>query len=123
LQADGQLFLLDAAEQLATFMVDGVPNASLFRDSIIPVIQQAAGARQDCVVRAYGEMVDVLWKSGQTAAATRLETLWNDLARTQSFSLLCGYAMGNFYKDSAVEEICAHHSHVMSENGKLAFVS
>ena len=123
LQAGGQLFLLDAAEQLATFMVDGVPNASLFRSSIIPVIQQASGGRRDCMVRAYGEMVDVLWKAGETTAATRLETLWNDLARTQSFSLLCGYAMGNFYKDSAVEEICNHHSHVMSENGKLAFVS
>jgi hypothetical protein len=62
-------------------------------------------------------MVDVLWKQGRTVAATRLEMLWNDLARSHDFALLCGYAMGNFYKGTAVEEICAHHSHVLSSEG------
>ena len=123
LQASGQLLLRDAEETLATFMVDGVPNGARFRSAIVPLIQQACAGRPNCVVRAYGEMVDVLWKAGQTTAATRLETLWNDLARTEAFSLLCGYAMGNFYKDSAVEEICSHHSHVVAETGQLAVVS
>ena len=47
---------------------------------------------------AYGEMVDVLWKAGQDVAAIRLEMLWNKLAAMHDFALLCGYAMGNFYK-------------------------
>lgn len=49
--------------------------------------------------------------------------LWNQLALTHDFSLLCGYAMGNFYKDAAVEDICRQHSHVVSAEGLAAPVS
>ena len=35
---------------------------------------------------AYGEMVEVLWKAGQDAAAIRVELLWNKLATTHDFS-------------------------------------
>jgi MEDS: MEthanogen/methylotroph, DcmR Sensory domain len=118
LQRDGELFLLDADETLRGFMVDGMPNAAMFTDTIVPVIERACRGRRDCVVRAYGEMVDVLWKADQTVAATRLEMLWNDLAASHMFSLLCGYAMGNFYKDAAVEDICSHHSHVIRDSGE-----
>jgi hypothetical protein len=123
LEGDGELLLLDADETLSRFMVDGMPDPTLFRAAIVPVLEQACAGRSDCVVRAYGEMVDVLWKAGQTVAATRLEMLWNELARTQSFSLLCGYAMGSFYKDAAVEDICSHHSHVVSEFGEAVYVN
>jgi MEDS: MEthanogen/methylotroph, DcmR Sensory domain len=118
LQQNGDLFLLDAAETLAAFMVDGAPDPALFMETIAPVIEQACRGRKNCVVRAYGEMVDVLWKAGQTVAATRLEMLWNNLAASHAFSLLCGYAMGNFYKGAAVDEICSHHSHVVSDSGQ-----
>ena len=70
---------------------------------------------QCCVIRAYGEMVDVLWKAGQTAAAIQLEMLWNQLAQTHQFALLCGYSMGNFYKDAAQQEISGLHTHVSSD--------
>jgi hypothetical protein len=123
LERDGALLMLDAEETLAQFMVEGMPDPTLFREALIPIIEKACGGRKDCVVRAYGEMVDVLWKAGQTVAATRLEMLWNDLARSQSFSLLCGYAMGSFYKDAAVEEVCSHHSHVISETGEAVYVN
>jgi hypothetical protein len=68
-------------------------------------------------------MVDVLWKGGHTVAATRLEMLWNKLAATHDFSLVCGYSMGNFYKDAAIEEICSHHSHILSGTGEAALVN
>jgi hypothetical protein len=123
LQKSGDLLLLDAEEVLAKFMVDGMPDPARFSDTVAPIIEKASRRRQDCVVRAYGEMVDVLWKAGHVAAATRLEMLWNGLARAQSFSLLCGYAMGNFYKDGAVEDICSHHSHVVSEVGTATAVN
>jgi hypothetical protein len=123
LERNGALLILDAEETLSQFMVDGMPDPALFRAAMIPTIEKACGGRKDCVVRAYGEMVDVLWKAGQTVAATRLEMLWNDLARSQSFSLLCGYAMGSFYKDAAVEEVCRQHSHVISETGEAVYVN
>jgi hypothetical protein len=65
-------------------------------------------------------MVDLLWKDGLEAAAIRLETLWNELANTHDFKLLCGYSMGNFYKGAALEEIKGYHSHLTSESGEHA---
>jgi hypothetical protein len=115
LKTGGQLVFYDAEVVLSQFMVDGMPNAARFKGAVGPLLDKACRGKTDCVIRAYGEMVDVLWKKGQTAAATRLEMLWNKLARTEAFSLLCGYAMGNFYKDGAIEDICSHHSHVLGD--------
>src|ERR1051325_61808 len=58
-------------------------------------------------------MVDLLWRDGEPDAAIKLEELWNDLASHYTFSLLCAYPMGNFYKesDSALfERVCSTHT-------------
>ncbi|HUQ97897.1 MAG TPA: MEDS domain-containing protein [Gemmatimonadaceae bacterium] len=118
LQAAGDLIMVDATETLAQFMRDGMPDPVYFKESMIPLIVQSCRGRADCVIRAYGEMVDVLWKAGQTAAAIRLEMLWNQLAQTHSFALLCGYSMGHFYKDVGKHEIQRQHTHVVSDSGE-----
>ena len=56
----------------------------------------------------------------EPAAAIKLEMLWNLLANTHDFSLLCGYAMGQFYKDATIDEVCRHHTHVVSDSGAVA---
>ena len=118
LQQTGDLLVLDAEEALATFMKDGVPDPGAFRWSVGGVLDRAMAARPASTVRAYGEMVDWLWKHDAPDAAIRLEVLWNQLARTRAFSLLCGYSMGNFYKHGAYEQICAQHTHVVSSSGQ-----
>jgi hypothetical protein len=120
LKNQGDLIILDARETLATFMVDGMPNADRFEEAMLPVIDRACRGRADCVIRAYGEMVDVLWKDKMEAAAIRLEMLWNQLANTRKFSLLCGYSMGSFYKGAGVEDIYRQHTHVVSPDGATA---
>jgi DcmR-like sensory protein len=120
LEAANDLIMVDAADMLSRFMHDGMPDTSKFRDSMIPVIEQACRGRKDCVIRAYGEMVDVLWQAGQTAAAIRLEMLWNQLAQTHSFALLCGYSMGHFYKDVGQHEVLRQHTHLVSDSGEHA---
>ena len=117
IQEIGDLLLLDAAEELATFMVDGMPDADRFNENAVRAIERLSAGRKDRAIRAYGEMVDVLWKAGQEVASIRLEMLWNKLAMTQAFSLLCGYRMGNFYKDACLQAIHHQHSHVVSANG------
>jgi hypothetical protein len=119
LQASGDLLLLDADETLATFMVNGMPDTARFQTVATELIERACRGRTDCTIRAYGEMVDVLWKKGQAVAAIRLEMLWNRLAATKDFSLLCGYAMGNFYKGSQRSEIGAQHTHLVNDEGQL----
>jgi hypothetical protein len=119
LQAVGDLLLLDARDTLATFMADGMPDSAAFKTIVPAIIERLCGERSDRTVRAYGEMVDVLWKDGRTAAAIRLEVLWNQLAMTHAFSLVCGYAMGHFYKDAGMRDICAQHSHVIPADSTL----
>ena len=123
LQHSDDLILLDAQNTLSTFMMNGKPVADEFKNSMCAVIERACRGRADCVVRIYGQMVDILWKDGEQEAAIRLEMLWNQLANTQAFSLLCGYAMGHFYKDANFDEICSHHTHVISADGDVAAVA
>ena len=64
-------------------------------------------------VRAYGEMVDLLWRRGDTAAAIQLEEMWNAFLAERPVSLLCAYMMGSFYKQArGLHEVCSAHSHV-----------
>ena len=123
LQRSDELILLDARQTLSTFMKDGKPDAEAFKTSMCEVIERACQGRPDCTVRIYGEMVDVLWKDGEQEAAIRLEVLWNQLANAQTFSLLCGYAIGHFYKDANFKEICGHHTHVVSADGAMSAVA
>ena len=116
----GDLFILDAREMLATFMVDGMPDADRFEESVLALIDRACRDRPGCIIRAYGEMVDVLWKDGMEAAAIRLEMLWNQLATTRRFSLMCGYSMGSFYKNAGFDDICGQHTHVVAPDGGVA---
>jgi hypothetical protein len=81
----GQYASLDAAATLSQFMVDGEPSPGRFTEIVGSIIARAANGRRR--VRIFGEMVALLWADGNWAAAIRLEALWNDLARTHSFSL------------------------------------
>ena len=115
LAAAGTLREFDAKEMLATFMSSGKPDARLFRRSIGAVIDGARTGRPGAGIRAYGEMVDLLWRDGLPDAAITVEGLWNSLALTHRFTLLCGYAMGHFYKEAHAapfHDICASHTHV-----------
>jgi hypothetical protein len=109
----GDLVMLDADAMLATFMVDHAPVGSVFRRSVGGVFDQTLRGRERTPIRAFGGMVDLLWKQGKTEAAVRLEVLWNNLADSHAFSLLCGYSIGNFYKQAErFQEVCDLHSHV-----------
>jgi len=68
-------------------------------------------------------MVDILWKEGKRDLAIRLEMLWNQLANTQRFSLLCGYTVGPFYKDAHFADVCRQHTHVVAADGTAATVA
>ena len=118
LQSTGELQLLDAEDTLSAFMRSGRPEPVAFKTAVGEVLRRAQAVRPGTTVRAYGEMVDWLWKHDATDAAIRLEVLWNALARRHPFSLLCGYSMGHFYKQGAYERICGQHSHVVSASGQ-----
>jgi signal transduction histidine kinase/CheY-like chemotaxis protein len=113
-RARGQYVTLDAAETLSRFMVDGSPELGRFNEVIGNVIESVMDGR-NCV-RAFGEMVALLWAEGNYAAAIRLEELWSDLQKNYSFSLFCAYPMNGFSGEKLVEPltgVCSAHSRVI----------
>jgi PAS domain S-box-containing protein len=112
----GTLVLMDAEDTLRSFMVQGVPDWGQFTRAVGGVFAAIAASSRGRPVRAYGEMVDVLWRSGQQAAAIQLEEMWNDLRSRggYEFSLMCAYVIDSFYKEeSGIRDVCATHSHVL----------
>jgi hypothetical protein len=112
----GQLTLLDARSTLARFMVDGMPDSTLVKEHIGGVLQRILENHPGQRLCAYGEMVDLLWRDGNTHAAIRLEELWNELAGIHAFSLLCAYDITNFSRSSngiGIRDVCQTHGHVI----------
>lgn len=113
LEKAGRLRLCDTREVLATFMVNGVPDAELFEQSIARALDELAGDG----IAVYGEVVDTLWRDGYQMAALRLEVLWNRLATVRQFSLLCGYAGSCVRKGRDLDRIRGTHTHEVSLSG------
>ena len=112
----GQLVMLDARDTLSQLMIGSMPDPERFRSLVGKVVKRGVGGTTRTVTRAYGEMVDLLWKDGNAEAAIRLEQLWNDLATTHTFSLLCAYGMNNFHREAhahGFEAICREHRQVI----------
>ena len=113
-----QYVALDAEETLARFMVDRVPDEALFMHVVGGVVTRMASA--GFRVRAFGEMVAVLWGRGEQEGALKLEQLWNRLGRSRRFALFCAYPMAQFEngKDTAgFGHICAAHAAFIPAEG------
>lgn len=107
---------LDARETLASFMVGLLPDRELFIATVGSVFERLLNKRHYLVVRAYGEMVDLLWSDGNLEGAIRLEELWNELADQYKYSLLCGYSVDHFLHEAGVDDIrlvCERHTHAL----------
>jgi PAS domain S-box-containing protein len=114
-----QLVMLDADATLMEFMTTGAPHADRFEHVIGGVLANMAATSPGKNVRAYGEMVDLLWRRGQQDAAIRLEELWNDLRGKFEFTLLCAYVIDSFYKEAGIPRICSTHSHVLPPEHRI----
>lgn len=112
-RSQDQYIPLGVEETLARFMVKGWPDDELFISAVTEIIARAkANGRK---VRAFGEMVAVLWGRGDHAATVRLEHLWHEVCQTEEFALFCAYPKVGFTGDAteSINEICAVHSKVV----------
>ena len=118
---DGSLVLCDARETLSRFMRDGEVDADAFRRVIGKLLREIV--ERGSPIRAYGEMVAVLWDDGDVLAAIELEKLWNALARELHFSLWCAYhtqsVAGEEHAD-ALHEVCQLH-HAVVDDARARF--
>jgi hypothetical protein len=111
---EGRLKLLDAEETLERMMADGMPQWQPFRDILGAEVADLCARYPG--VRAYGEMVDLLWQRGRRDAALRLEGYWTELGKDYAFSLFCAYRMDPFDSQcygGPLESVCDKHSHLI----------
>jgi hypothetical protein len=114
LKLSGKYAPFDAAEALGLFMRDGWPDASRFNALVGGLIHSAT--KRGPGVRAFGEMVAILWDEGNRDGAIELERLWNDLAKEHAFTLFCAYRQNQFATKedrAAFSSVCQAHSGVI----------
>jgi hypothetical protein len=108
-----QMYLtLDAEESLQKFMIKGWPDDVLFKHFIQSTLSRAGGKR----VRAFGEMVALLWAHGHGAAMHRLEELWHKVCHKEELALFCAYPRSGFTEDAegTIRQIWGTHSRVIA---------
>jgi hypothetical protein len=114
LQRRGLLTVCDADETLDSFIDGDLPSPERFEQVVGGIVDEVAAGFPHKTIRAFGEMVDILWRRGDESAAIALEELWNELAATRRFALLCGYHLDIFdvaTQRSALPAIFRVHSH------------
>jgi hypothetical protein len=104
---------LDAEETMMRFLVTGWPDGGLFESVVARLLADARGTGRR--VRAFGEMVALMWARGMNGGTVRLEHLWHQLCRKEGFPLFCAYPRTGFTQDThaSLREICDAHSRVL----------
>jgi hypothetical protein len=105
---------LDAGDTVRALTTGGQLDRGAFDRVIGGLIADAGqGGRP---VRAYGEMVALLWDAGLVNDAVQLEEMWGSLGLTHSFSLFCSYPARSVTGDGHLEafaEVCRLHGSVV----------
>ncbi|HEY5294329.1 MAG TPA: MEDS domain-containing protein [Gaiellaceae bacterium] len=115
-QQEGLLVVADTATIRHAVFDSDLPFAEAFEQVIGELLDRTAAHACGRDVRVFGELVDVLYRDGQPETAIAVEELWNHLARSRRFSLLCGYELDVFDPEAqagTLGEICRVHSHVL----------
>jgi hypothetical protein len=116
---DGSYLARDAAQTLSDLMAADKLDGAAF-DRVIGTVIAAAGAGGR-PVRAFGEMVALLWDDGLVSDAVRLETMWEELGGKHPFSLFCGYRTDAVTRDLvAFAEVCRLHGEIVGDRSGTA---
>jgi hypothetical protein len=113
---DGSLAFFDAQATLSRFMTGGQPDWDRFESVVRSAMGQVRQKDNHAGLRAYGEMVGILWNARQFSAAIHLEQFWNKLLTRSSFSLFCAYAIDVFGKEfqvGALDALLCAHTHLV----------
>jgi hypothetical protein len=116
LRRHGQLLLLDADATLPTFLVESLPDAPTFKALARATIAQARTGSQSGRVRWWGEMVNVLFVTGNGRGSTRLEELFDEVAHEEAIAIFCSFLMdpldANMYA-GPLQAVCGTHAHLI----------
>ncbi len=118
----GRVRWLDARETLERLLTNGNPEEATFRSLLGATLTSVRGSSATGQVRAFGEMVSLLWEAGKRAEADRLEALWNDNLAKHDCSLYCAYRIDLFSRGELaldISPIVCSHDHLLAGAGTL----
>ncbi|SHG72235.1 MEDS domain-containing protein [Massilia sp. CF038] len=104
-----QYIALDAAAAIDTFVDNGWPDEQRFNAFVFSLLERARPRYPK--VRAFGEMVALLWAKGHCGATIRLEHLWARMCQSERFSLFCAYPRGGFTQNAQHSMMDVHLAH------------
>ena len=113
-KAKGQYIAYDAQAALEHLLHGDLPSQDRFEEIVSAEIARAS--REFGAVRAFGEIVSLLWRDGKRQAALRLEEMWNEAIGLYPLALLCGYNVRSFtsaHDAAGVTGIIAKHTSVL----------
>ena len=105
---------LSAEDTLSELIVDNRPDERALKKMISELFD---GHKK---IRAFGEMVAILWMQGNKEAAVELENLWNKVCGNYHLSLFCAYPKSSF-KDNEINSVkimCETHTKIISGSKK-----
>jgi hypothetical protein len=115
---DDRYIALDAEKCLSKFMANNWPDEERFTKFVSGLLKRAHKFNRQ--VRAFGEMVAILWAQGHNGATVQLEHLWNKFCDKEALCLFCAYPKSGFTQDinESIKHICATHSKIITGTGK-----
>jgi hypothetical protein len=120
--ATGRLVYLDAGATLAQILGSGGISEPRFRRAVCEILGDVRSRSATGAVRAFGEMVSLLWDQGRTRDAERLEALWNTVLGEHECSLFCAYHLDLFDlpgRTADLHPIVRAHDHLLAGSGTL----
>lgn len=115
-----RVIVVEAEGVLPRLLRDGLPDAARFRSFLVNALVDAESGVPGRRIRIFGELVDLLWRSGNLEAAIALEALWNEALLDRRFSLFCAYGLPE--PDARATPfppaICAAHGHVFDPTAR-----
>jgi len=113
LKAAGQYIPIEVNDVFKKILVNGWVDETMFNEFVIKLIDGAKhGGRK---VRAFGELVAVLWEQGNCGVTVQLEHLWHKLYHQLNFTLYCAYPKIGFTQSpsDSIDIICKSHSKIL----------
>ena len=113
--AVSRILFVDADATLPTVMDGQTLDTGRLHLAFSDLIAQGRRRSEHGTLWIYGEMVDLMCKAGNHAAALHLEEHWNVMSAGHAIATMCGYAIQDFDQDvhsTAFRAICRQHTHV-----------
>jgi hypothetical protein len=110
---------------LDRFLVDGYPDETRFHPILGALVDIARSAARspEAPIRAWGEMVDILYQRGDQPAAWALERAWNEAISVRRIELLCSYRVDKVeaMRKGILGDICRGHTRLIAEEDEGFF--